>query len=613
MPNVSINPPAGLFLNGTDYEAQGRWRLGNLVRFFRGSPQPVGGWTSLVLTVRDSGNDPAFIDTIDGVCRGLLTWRDNNEKRWMAIGTTQGLFVHDGSELFNVTPAGFTPGDTNTSHGAGFGAFLYDVDTYGTVRQQPITTIITEPGAWSFSTWGEELIASPNWDGKIYKWVPDAAIAVEITGDAGEVPQMNRAILVSNERHMIAIGAGDWGGAVFTKNLRRIAWSTSEDNEEWNPSLINSAGDLELNTKGIAMAAAKFRNEILIWTDIDMHRMAYIGAPFYYSLQKLSPAAGVLSIQAQVVTSQFAFWVGPQGFYIYDGAVRELIPDISDFYTDDVTRTETGKVCCGHNPNFNEVWTFYPSRNSLEIDSYVVWNYEDNTWAVGRLSRSSWNQASIWSNPLAASPIHILEADTTDQLQVNFLHGVWRKIAGTTQKLANIVVKNSAGTVTYSAGSDYELWTATGQIRTLVTGNISEGVDLLISYKQLDTFYSKIYNHEDGYTDEGADRSVWIETAPFEIGLGDNLAQVLRIVQDTGREDDLDPLLNSDAVTITFKTRLAPEAEAIICGPYTLDPMRGYTDVRFTGRQVSMRVDQVKSELWRLGKYRLEIVMGSGR
>jgi hypothetical protein len=150
-------------------------------------------------------------------------------------------------------------------------------------------------------------------------------------------------------------------------------------------------------------------------------------------------------------------------------------------------------------------------------------------------------------------------------------------------------------------------------IRTLATGVIPDGVDLLISFDQIEKSYSKVFNQEDGMTDDSLDRDIWLETAPFEIATGDKLAVVNRIIQDTGRKDDQDPVLNSDAVEFTFVTRLAPEAEATTHGPYTLDTMRGYTNVRFTGREVVMRINQVKNELWRVGSNRLEIVPGSGR
>jgi hypothetical protein len=154
---------------------------------------------------------------------------------------------------------------------------------------------------------------------------------------------------------------------------------------------------------------------------------------------------------------------------------------------------------------------------------------------------------------------------------------------------------------------------ALGMLRVPTGSAILAGASLKVSYTQVKSTNSIPYTHEDGYTDDGLPRDIWIETAPFEIAQGDQLACVRKIIQDTGREDDQDPLLNSDAVQLYFRTHLAPEGVHIDKGPYTLDTMRGYTDVRFTGRQVAMRVKQVKDELWRIGKYRLDIVPGSGR
>jgi hypothetical protein len=125
-----------------------------------------------------------------------------------------------------------------------------------------------------------------------------------------------------------------------------------------------------------------------------------------------------------------------------------------------------------------------------------------------------------------------------------------------------------------------------------------------------------LFFHEDGYTDERIAKPVrdaHMVAAPFEIANGDRLVVAKRIWQDTGREDDLDPTLNSNAVEVEFETRLAPEASGETHGPYTLDTDRGYTDVRFTGRQVEMTVRQTKNELWRVGTMRLDVKEGSGR
>lgn len=642
MPYVPIKPPNGLMLNGTEYDAQGRWRLANLVRFFRGSPQPVGGWTRLPLTWKDGDGKAHNLDQLVGACRGIVSWRDNSEKRWLAIGTTRALYAFDGSEIFDITPAGLLPGDENANYGSGYGAYFYSEDhddpeahtggtaAYSTERPAAITSLVQEPGAWTFDTWGEDLIACPNWDGKMYAWTPGDAVAIKIYTTPGEVPESVRATLVSNERHLIAIGAGAWGGAVWDKDQRQIMWSTSEDREDWVPAIDNSAGDLRLQSKGIAIAGAKFRGEILIWTDIDVHRMVYIGAPYYYGLKKISPVAGCLSVNAYVTTSEFVFWVGPRGFYIYDGSVRNLDPDVSDHYRDSLNTTQIAKVACGHNPKFKEIWVFFPSKGSDENDSYIIWNYEDNTWTIGDLNRTCWDEALIWDYPMATSAqfreaISMNSALTLDTTAwFGFVEAdVWLpafwidpvKFGDPAQynSVENVVVNGLGGTPVYVENTDYEIDYILGMIKILSTGSIGVTGVFWYSADIIETYLSEIFNHEDGYTNGGESRDVWLELSPFEISMGDNLAVVNRIIQDTGREDDLDPALNSNAIEVSFKTRLAPEAVAIVEGPYTLDTDRGYTDVRFTGRQVSMKVQQVKDELWRLGKFRLDVKSGSGR
>ena len=43
----------------------------------------------------------------------------------------------------------------------------------------------------------------------------------------------------------------------------------------------------------------------------------------------------------------------------------------------------------------------YCSSNSSAIDKYVVYNYEDNAWSIGELSRSAWLDEGVFNNPVA--------------------------------------------------------------------------------------------------------------------------------------------------------------------------------------------------------------------
>lgn len=567
---------------------------------------------------------------VPGYTRKMVAWRDSDGQRWLGIGTTRGLFAWDGSAAYDVTPSGIGVGEQGAVLGPGYGSGLYGTETYGTARTQVINTLVLEPGAWALDTWGENLVGIPNWQGQLYEWDPStpSTVAALVSGDAGsgsaESPEANRSLLVTNERHLLLIGAGDWSGSIWTQNPRKLWWCSSEDNTEWTATATNSAGDLELQTDGVAQCGVRWRNENIIWTNVDAHRLSYIGPPNYYGVKAIGAKAGIVSQTGFVTTDNFIFWVGPEGFHVYDGAVTELECDVWDYYIDRLNKANRQQIAVGHNPRFNEVWVFYPSGTSTLNNSYLIWNYQKNHWAFGELGRSAWHEALIWDNPIGAkahggnrrsqtfyqSWAHDTAYDVVTQFQAK---GEKLYIQpGTFEFLDDD--GDSYGT----EDTDYQVDYITGEVTTLSGGSFADDEFITASYtlQEQATPRTTLYFHEDGYTDELPGRPVrdaFVETAPFEIGQGDVRTEVRRMYQDTGRQDDLDPVSNSNAVQVEFETREAPEAPKETHGPYAFDNARGYTDIRFSGRQVVMRLRQVKNELWRVGVNRLEIEQGSGR
>jgi hypothetical protein len=67
------------------------------------------------------------------------------------------------------------------------------------------------------------------------------------------------------------------------------------------------------------------------------------------------------------------------------------------------------------------------------------------------------------------------------------------------------------------------------------------------------------------------------------------------------------------AFEIEFRVRNAPTMAPEIFGPYVIDTDRGYTDCRFNGREVLMRIDQRVDCNWLMGDLALEITRSSGR
>ncbi len=103
-----------------------------------------------------------------------------------------------------------------------------------------------------------------------------------------------------------------------------------------------------------------------------------------------------------------------------------------------------------------------------------------------------------------------------------------------------------------------------------------------------------IYEHEVGFTYDGS--TPYAESGPYEIGNGDNIMSVRRVIPD---EQTL------GEVVVSFKTRMYPMATETTYGPYAAAQP---TDVRFAARQVKVRYTGDVLDDWRVGVNRFDVV-----
>jgi hypothetical protein len=375
---IPIKLPPGVYRNGTEYQSAGRWHDANLVRWYENTLRPVNGWRS------------KSASTVTGACRAIITWRDNDADSYIGLGTHSKLFAMDIlGVLKDITPTGFTPGFIDATSSTGYGKNLYGSFAYGVPR--PDTGSADIATTWSLDTWGEYLVACSNYDGKIYEWQLGFAtptLAAVITN----APVSNTAILVTAERFLFALGAGG--------NPRKVQWCDQEDNTLWTPAGDNQAGDYELTTSGSLLAGKRVKGINLLFTDVDVHTAQYVGAPFIYGFEKAGSGCGLISAQAVAAIDTAAIWMSKSGFFIYDGYVKPLPCDVSDFVFSDINFDQRSKISAVHNSKFGEIWWFYPSNAGTENDSYVTFNYRENHWNIGSLVRLCGTDAGVFTLPL---------------------------------------------------------------------------------------------------------------------------------------------------------------------------------------------------------------------
>ena len=108
-----------------------------------------------------------------------------------------------------------------------------------------------------------------------------------------------------------------------------------------------------------------------------------------------------------------------------------------------------------------------------------------------------------------------------------------------------------------------------------------------------------IYEHEIGYNYDSL--TPFAESGPIMISTGENVASVVQMIPDERTQGD---------VTATFKTRFHPNDTEREYGPFT---MSNPTSLRFTGRQLRMKVTGSRLQDWRVGINRLDIIAGGRR
>jgi len=67
----------------------------------------------------------------------------------------------------------------------------------------------------------------------------------------------------------------------------------------------------------------------------------------------------------------------------------------------DLNQSQSYQIFAFVNKAFDEVGWFYCSGTQLVIDRYVAFNYEENVWTIGKLSRSCWLDEGVFPSPKA--------------------------------------------------------------------------------------------------------------------------------------------------------------------------------------------------------------------
>ena len=455
---------------------------------------------------------------------------------------------------------GITRGTNGTSTAAhSDGTTTYDASTYvGWGSASSSSNIVIEPGQWRLINYGENLLALIH-NKKIFQWEPSlpnlSVRAVLVTGT--EVPTASRDMVLSTpDRHLICVGTETTLQTANTQDDMFVRWSNQESTTVWTPTATNTAGSQRLTDGSKLLGAIVGKAAVYIWSDTAMYTMKFIGQPFTFGFQQVGTNCGMSSQHAAAEVNGIAYWMGPTGFYKFDGGRVQLMPClVEDYVFEDINTNANQQIHVAVNALFGEITWFYPSSGSDYVDRSVTYNYLESTtenpiWYTSSLARSTWTIEGVFNKPYAT-------------------------------EFKSAVAPTYPTVVGISNGSSY-YWQQ------------EKGTD--------EVFASGTTNAIAGYVESG---DYDIGGPEGEQGEGEFMMRISRIIPDYGTQ-------TGDS-RITLSTKAFPSSTAVATN-HTSTTTTTQLFTRSRARQIAIKVGNISTgQTWRMGTFRLDIHPGGRR
>ena len=199
MPLTQLNFQPGIDTENTQTGAEGRWTDGDKIRFRKGLPQKIGGWTKF--------STAYYV----GVGRALEQWFGLDGARYEALGTDRKVYVYASGTNQDITPIratanlinAFTTTDTtanitisDTTHGATVGDFVTISSTSTAVGGIAAATLDAE----------YEILSVTNVDAYIIQSSATATSTIGPTANCTVTYQLN----VGPSVQTLGFGWGSW-------------------------------------------------------------------------------------------------------------------------------------------------------------------------------------------------------------------------------------------------------------------------------------------------------------------------------------------------------------------------------------------------------------------
>lgn len=310
----------------------------------------------------------------------------------------------------------------------GLPAYVYETVTFSYPAQYaiPVGNSITlsgfSPSTWngtfyvasstgSFFTFSSSLTGSATVLGTVtvnyapYQpiYIYDALGSTPIAVALANAPAYNDGVFVAMPQRQLV----SWG-TTFTgiPDPLLIRWSDVNNYNSWIGTVSNQAGSYRLPKGSKIVAAIQAPQQGLVFTDLGVWAMQYIGPPYVYGFNELGTGCGLIARKAVASIAGAIYWMGTSQFFTLSGEGVQPVPcPVWDVIFQDLDTSNLDKIRVAVNSLFGEIAWYYPTiSNSGENNAYVKYNVFLKCWDFGTLSRSAWTDQSVLGKPIGADP-----------------------------------------------------------------------------------------------------------------------------------------------------------------------------------------------------------------
>jgi len=608
MPLTQLNFQPGIDTENTPSGAEGRWIDCDKVRFRKGLPQKIGGWTKF---------SPAYYV---GVGRALEQWFALDGSRYEALGTDRKIYVYASGTSQDITPIRSTEAlvnaisttsssaivtITDTNHGAIQGDFVTLSSVSAAVGGIPAATLDAE----------YEILSIANTDAYTIQSSATASSAVGPTANCTANYQLN--IGPSVQTFGFGWGAGNWNAGTW--NTPRTTSQITLDARLWS---INNWGEDLIITQKDGSTYEWLESEGMT----DNRATVVANAPTTSTLSMVSTETrhvvcmGTETSIANTATQDKMFirWSDQENY-------NQWTPNVTNSAGSQRIAGGSEIRCARPAKGTILVWTDTTMQSMSFIGPPFIFGFRqlgNDCGAVGLNSAIVIDDVAYWmsdgqffryAGSVQEIPCPILNhvfdnINKTQYPQVysaqnsNFSEVMWYYCSSSSDQCDRYVIYNYLENSWYFGTMDRSTYQDNGvELNPLATEYFANSnVATISTINGVTQGRSIIYAQESGVNADGAALPAFIQSGDGDIADGETFSFINKVIPDFQDQ--------TGNTVITLSVKDYPNDSATVGETLTVNNTTRFVNTRIRGRQSNIKIENTAvGDNWRFGTLRVNI------